>query len=86
MITNYGNPEFRWSVLVWDGVEDDLAALTHLEYVVLDGDLMLFAEDSEANTTRGLLLEHGDKVVVSPLGWLPYKEEIEQLLASVLGE
>jgi hypothetical protein len=90
VITYYGPDEFLWAVLQWDGPSEDFRNamdLFQIEHTCPDDDtyLMVFSSSYDGRTS-GLLLERGEKLVLTPLGWLHHDDEIEELLENVLGE
>jgi hypothetical protein len=72
------------TVITWEGTDEDIETLDHagVTYVIdEEGDLMLrHVEDGDMVITYGLLVQPGDRFVLTPLGWERWKSEYEDLL------
>lgn len=70
-----------FTIMRWDNTRTDTVELETMgvDWSVVDGDLYLrHVEEGDSGTvSHTLLIEHGDHVSFTPLGWLAYRPEHE---------
>lgn len=88
MITRYGDDNLlRYSVVEWTGHPTEIGELDRcgIHYFLDDEHLALLSDDG-LMVSRLLLLERGDRFILTPLGWMAYSQELVDLLARTIGE
>jgi hypothetical protein len=81
MIRRTSKGDAWFTIMRWDNTSTDTVELDTMgvDWHVLDGDLCLRYVDDSGSTmvSHTLLIEVGESVSFTPLGWVAYREEHE---------
>ena len=83
IVRMYDDPSERYAVMRWDNSDADADALDAMgvNWTTIETDLVLRSLETAygQTVTRSLLVEIGDRVTFTPLGWRAYTEADEAL-------